>query len=147
MDDCPHSASVTATSPLVLLRLNKNDFQALISSNPALSAYLLKQTLSELRSYRSQFLEVLPSATKSAPPRDRIVFFDFKAYEKATFESEFEKLKDAGWEVKYFEERLGEDTASLAKGAKVRITATFTLNLIYQREPSSPLSGCLFIRQ
>lgn len=117
LENTPHSASVIASTDSVrALRINNELFQKAIKEHGDIALALLKDSVKEVRTFRSKDI-VLSDLVNNHDERFKVVFFDFKPYEKPYFNQELSKIKDLN--CHFFKEKLSMETVNLAAGAKV----------------------------
>ena len=109
----PRSASVRARGPSVLITIDKAAFQDAMHADPALASAVLRVLGHKVRTKNAQMATLLERVRRD--PREKIVFFDTKPYERAAFE---QRLPDA-LRVRWIDARLGRDSARLAEGYPV----------------------------
>lgn len=120
VDKMPHSASVTAAGPAdtKVLVLSSESLTMLTKSFPEITMSLLRSTLQELRHFRSRLVNI--GNIGDGDQKVKVVFFDFKPYDKPNFEVSFDALsKEFSLDVHYVAAKLNLETVSLAAGAKV----------------------------
>lgn len=109
----PRSATLQAIGAAQLLFIEKAAFVAAMASDPALTAAVLRELGQKVRRKTAQVATLLQRTQRD--PREKIVFFDAKPYERAAFDA---RLPDS-LRVRYLEARLGPSTARLADGFPV----------------------------
>lgn len=109
----PRSASLRARTAARLLAIDKGVLRERMAGDPGLARGVLAALGSKIRAKNRQLATLLERTRRD--PRERIVFFDAKPYEREAFDARMpEDLR-----VRYVEARLGPDTARLADGYPV----------------------------
>jgi D-lactate dehydrogenase len=111
--DAPRSATLQARGPARLYAIDKPAFVEAMRTDAALTAAVLRALGRKIRDKNTQVATLLQRTQRD--PREKIVFFDAKPYERAAFDARMpESLR-----ARYIEARLGPDTARLADGFPV----------------------------
>lgn len=108
----PRSATMQAGSIAQLLEIDKETFQELLDTSPAISRSIMA-ALSKYLRHQTQVVTALQSQDHDR--RLKIAFFDSKPYSREVFES----ANNDRYAFKFFDVRLNADTAQMARGFDV----------------------------
>jgi D-lactate dehydrogenase len=109
----PRSATLVATSEAALLAIDKPAFVEAMRGDGALTDAVLRALGDKIRSKTAQVATLIERTRRD--PRESVVFFDAKPYERDAFE----RLLPASLRIQYVSARLGPTTARLADGYPV----------------------------
>lgn len=109
----PRSASLRAATAATLLVLDKSVVRRALRDDPALDAALVAHLGRRLRAKTQQVASLLSRTRRD--PREKLVFFDTKPYDRAAFERHLGPELRARW----LDVRLDVSTAPLAEGYAV----------------------------
>jgi D-lactate dehydrogenase len=111
--DAPRSATLRASRDGALLVVEKNLFVEAMRRDAALTAAVLRALGEKIRSKTAQVATLIDRTRRD--PREKIVFFDAKPYERESFD----RLLPESLRIRYVQARLGPTTARLADGFSV----------------------------
>lgn len=109
----PRSAGLRAQEDAVLLTIDKPAFIEAMRGDAALTDAVLQNLGQKVRAKNAQVATLIERTKRD--PREKIVFFDAKPYEREAFERRMPADLRAAW----IAARLGPDTAKLAEGYPV----------------------------